>query len=168
MNVKLYQLDKTLRHFLAAFLLLCTFAVASGLIFVFHTTEMKTSGIEERYRGNEETDDFGISESYPKTVFEMLLNTHNHLFGFAFIFLAVGGIFYFNSVITGWLKYFLLVEPFFSVLITFSSLWGLRFVNPAFKYAVFLGGVLTYLSYFLIVSVLFYELLFKNNLKKKI
>lgn len=167
MKIILYRLDKTLRHFLAAFLILCTIGVASGLVFVFHTTKIQTSGIEERYRGNEETDDFGISKSYPKTIFEMLLNTHNHLFGFAFIFLAVGGIFYFNSVITGWLKYFLLTEPFFSVLITFSSLWGLRFISPVFKYLVFLGGILTYLSYFIIIIVLLYELLLKASYLNK-
>jgi len=166
MIIKLYQMDRSLRHFLAAFLILCTIAVTIGLIFVFHTTEMHTSGIEERYKGTEEADDFGTAQSYPKTVFEMLLNTHNHLFGFSFIFLAVGGIFYFNSVITNRLKYFLLVEPFFSVFITFASLWGLRFIDSAFKYLVFVAGIITYLTYFFIVIVLLYELILKTSHEK--
>ena len=73
MKIKLYKLDRSLRHFLAAFLLLCTTAVSTGLIFVFQTTEMQASGIEQRYRGNTENiDDIGISESYPKSIFEML------------------------------------------------------------------------------------------------
>ena len=137
MSVKLYRLDKTMRHFLAAFVLLMTLAVSTGLVLVYHTTSYSKDGVVERYRGSENTDEFDIPAQFPKSRFEMLLNTHNHLFGFSIIFLVVGFIFYFNSIITGGWKYLLLIEPFISVLITFSGLWFIRFYDTFFIYFVF-------------------------------
>ena len=92
----------------------------------------------------------------------MLLNTHNHLFGFAVIFVCIGILFYFNSTLdSGW-KYFLLVEPFFSIVFTFGGLWLIRFVNPLFIWVVFTAAFLTYLSYYIMSIVLLYELLIKS------
>lgn len=161
MTIKLFKLDKTLRHFLAAFILLLSFAVSTGLGFIYHTTAYEKEGVVERYRGSDVSAEFEIPDQFPKSMFEMLLNTHNHLFGFAFIFLAIGTIFYFNSIVTNSWKYFLMVEPFVSVLFTFTGLWLIRFVETSFIYVVFLSAVLTYVSFYLMAFISFYELLFK-------
>ena len=95
MSIVLYKLDKTIRHFLASFILLLSVAVSTGLLFIYHTTSIETDGIIERYNGSEVDEDFAIPEEFPKSIFEMLLNTHNHLFGFAFIFFCIGTLFYF-------------------------------------------------------------------------
>lgn len=164
MPEKLSNLPKTLRHFLAAFLLLLSIATSVGLIFINETTAIAPEGISEHYNGSDISgDEFDIPESYPKSVKEMLLNTHNHLFGFAFIFLSVGILFFFNSIISGFWKYLLMVEPFFSVILTFGGLWLLRFANPMFVYLVIIFAILTYLSFFLMVFVLLYELLIKKE-----
>lgn len=167
MPIVLYKLDKSLRHFLAAFIMLLTLAVSSGLIFIFHTTSFESNGVVERYNGSVESKDFEIPDEYPKSLFEMLLNTHNHLFGFAIIFFCIGIVFYFNSVITSGWKYILLVEPFFSILFTFGGLWLIRFVDVSFVWLVFLSAFLTYLSYLIICVVLLYELLIKARLSSE-
>jgi hypothetical protein len=161
MSVKLYELDKTLRHFLASFIILLSIAVLVGLVFVYHTTSFKEDGVVERYSGSAVTENFEIPDEYAKSVFEMLLNTHNHLFGFAFIFLALGIIFYFNSIINNNWKYFLLTEPFLSVLLTFGGLWLIRFVDRLFIHIVIISAVLTYAGFFIMSAVLLYELLVK-------
>lgn len=162
MQKKLYQLDPTLRHFLAAFTLLLSIATAVGLTFVYQTTRMQFSGVIERYNGSDfETLDetIDIPENYPKSISEMLLNTHNHLFGFSLIFLSMGILFYFNSFITGKWKSILLIEPFISVFITFASMWGMRFIAPAFVYLLLFTAILTYLSFFVMAAIILYELL---------
>ena len=128
---------------------------------VYQTTSYSNDGVVERYRGSEDTDAFDIPAQFPKSEFEMLLNTHNHLFGFSIIFLVVGFIFYFNSIITGGWKYLLLTEPFISVFITFSGLWLIRFYDSFFVYFVFAAAFVTYLSYYLLSAVILYELLIK-------
>jgi len=163
MQKKLHQLDPTLKHFLAAFTLLLSIATSVGLTFVYQTTRMQLSGVIERYNGSDlETLDetIDIPENYPKSISELLLNTHNHLFGFSFIFLSMGILFFFNSFIDGKWKSILLVEPFISVFITFASMWGMRFIDPAFAYVLVLAAVLTYLSFFVMAAVIVYELLF--------
>ncbi len=163
MQKKLYQLNPTLRHFLAAFTLLLSLATAVGLTFVYQTTRMQFSGVIERYNGSdsENMDEaIDIPENYPKSISEMLLNTHNHLFGFSFIFLSMGILFYFNSFITGKWKSILLVEPFISVFITFASMWGMRFMVASFVYLLVFSAILTYLSFFVMAAVIVYELLF--------
>ncbi len=165
MQIKLINLDRTLRHFLAAFIFLLMIATLTGLAFIYQTTQFSKSGVTERYNGSsiDETDELSIPENYPKPLSELLLNTHNHLFAFAFIFLCIGFIFYFNSIISGFWKYFLLVEPFLSVLLTFSGIWAMRFIHPHFVFVVFVAAFLTYGALFVMGAILFYELLFKNE-----
>jgi len=162
MNVNLTQLDPQLKHFLVAFVLLLNLSVLIGLVFVYQTTQIQSKNVTERYAGSSITSEEDIPDSYPKPIAEMLLNTHNHLFGFAFIFLSMGIIFYFNSTIYGILKYILLVEPFASVVLTFGGLWGIRFVDSSFLYIVVIAGIATYLSFFIMAIVVLFELLFKK------
>jgi hypothetical protein len=166
MQIKLYKLDRTLRHFLAAFISLLMIATLLGLAFVYQTTQFNQSGVVERYNGSsvELDDEMDVPESYPKSVIEMVLNTHNHLFGFSFIFLSLGMLFYFNSILSGFWKYILMVEPFLSVLLTFSSIWAVRFIHPDFVYVTLISAFFTYGSLFVMGTILLYELLFKKEI----
>ena len=94
----------------------------------------------------------------------MLLTTHSHFAGFAFIFFLTGGLFYFTKTVGARLKTLLMVEPFITVFLTFASIWGVRFLHPSFSYLVILSATLTYLSFFLMTGILFYELLAKNRM----
>ena len=71
--------------------------------------------------------------------------------------------FQFNSVITGIWKNILIIEPLIATITTFGALWGLRYFHPVFSYVVILSGILMYLSFILMVSVLLYDLLIKKS-----
>ena len=164
MNITLSKLDKTLRFFLSAYIITLTIGVAIGLIYVRTTTNMSAQGTIERYNGNDEGEiDFEMQVNYAKSISELLMTTHNHIFGFSFIFLSIGMIFYFNSIIEGFWKKFLMVEPLISAVVTFGSIWGMRFIHENFVYLIFISATLLYLSYFAMAGISFYELVFKSD-----
>ena len=159
---RLVDLPQNIKYFLAAFLLLMSLGVSLGLVYVYETTEMTSGGTEEHYTGSTSEDDIDIPEKYPKEFESMLLTTHTHLISFSFIFFFLGLIFYMNSTITGGWKTFIIIEPFISVLITFGSIWGVRYSSLIYSNYIILFGILTYLSFYLMVAMSLYELLVKK------
>ena len=159
---RLVDLPQNIKYFLSAFLLLMSLGVTLGLIYVYETTEMTADGTEEHYTGSIPDDDMDIPEKYPKELESMLLTTHTHLISFSFIFFFLGFIFYMNSTITGGWKTFIIIEPFISVLITFGSIWGVRYSSLIYSNYTILFGILTYLSFYLMVAMSLYELLIKK------
>jgi hypothetical protein len=160
----LYELPPIIKRALIAFLLLQLSGVLFGVGTLFMRTELSMSGTTAHYRGDPTpSDEFEIQEHFEKPLSELLLTTHNHLLGFSFIFALLVPVFYFSSIIRGRLKAFLMVEPFISVLLTFLSIWGLRFISPSFVVVTMFFGVLTYASYFLMVGVVGFELVFKKK-----
>ncbi len=160
---RLVDLPQNIKYFLSAFLLLISLGVTLGLVYVYETTEMTAGGTEEHYAGSILDDDMDIPEKYPKEFESMLLTTHTHLISFSLIFFFLGSIFYMNSTITGGWKTFIIIEPFISVLITFGSIWGVRYISSIFSNYTILFGILTYLSFYLMVAVSLYELLLKKT-----
>lgn len=169
MNITLSQLDGGLKRILISFLIALTMGVITGLVYLNYTTNYSSSGAIERFKGNESetlSEEFDIPETYAKNISEMLITTHNHVIGFSLIFLPLTIIFFFNSVITGVLKNILIVEPFFSTVISFGSLWLVRFVSSDFIYLTIISAVLIYSSYFIMAGVSLYELIFTKSGKQ--
>lgn len=163
MEIKLFQLEKLLKKIISIFLITLTCGVAVGLIFLNQTTGYSDKGTISRISGSEVENDFDIPDYYPKPVSELLITTHNHIIGFSLIFFVLGGIFYFNSIIKGFWKSFLIIEPLISILITFGSIWGIRFISSGFVYIAIVSSTLIYASYFLMAAVILYELNFKKS-----
>ncbi|NOX17337.1 MAG: hypothetical protein GXO87_03535 [Chlorobi bacterium] len=167
-NIELYKLDKQLKTFLAAFLFALGAGVSTGIIYLQFTTDLTPAGTIERYNGSPtNADEFEIAESYPKPISEMLITTHSHIISFALIFGALGFIFYFNSVITDFWKTFLIIEPLVSTLVTFLSIWGIRYVHEGFIFLTIASAMLMYISFYVMIIVLFYELLFKKDISNR-
>jgi len=165
MSYKLFEFDKTLKNFLIAILFVLTTGLGTGLIYLSYTTNYTPNGTTQRFNGSTETDvedNFDIPENYPKPISEMLITTHNHILGFSFIFFITGLIFYFNSIINGFWKSFLLIEPIISIVITFGSIWLIRFVHEDFVYLTILSSTILYLSFFIMAGVSAYELKYKK------
>ena len=160
-SIKLINLDKDFKFFLSCFLFTMLIGIFLGLGFIYYTTDMNIQGTIEHYNGSEILDN-EIPEEFPKPMEAMILTTHAHVNSFALISLIIGTIFYFNSIISGKIKLFLMVEPFFSTLITFLSMWFLRYLNESFVYLVLLSGFLMYLFWITMVVLSLYELLFKK------
>ena len=151
MNIELYKLEKNLKIFLLFFIIILTTGVSTGVVLMYYTTGMTPEGTKIRYKGSETelTDsDFDIPDEYAKPVSEMLLTTHTHLISFSLIFFMVGLIFYFNTIIAGFWKFFLMILPFISIFITFSSIWIMRFINEKFVYLSTISGILEFLSFY--------------------
>ncbi len=155
---RLYEFPRKFKFlcFLTVFNL--SVGVGVGIYYVSYTTDLTTVGTSEHYRGSIVDDAFDIPEKYPKPISELLNTTHTHIISMTFIFLIIGGIFFFNSIITGLLKTILIVEPFVSILITFGGIWLMRFIHSGFSYIVIFSGLLMYLSYFIMVFIICYEL----------
>ena len=165
MNYSLYKLDITFKLFLLFFILSLTTGVLYGLIYLYDTTSISSKGAVERLRGseNDPEDEFEIREQYPKSGSELLMTVHNHIIGFSFIFVLMGGIFYFNTIVTGWWKKFFLIEPFISVVISFSSLFAIRFIDRNFVYLTILSSSLIYISFFAMAGISVFELIIKKK-----
>lgn len=165
MNIELNKLDKTLKNFLTSYLIVLAIGVSVGLMFVNKTTNLSPKGAVERFRGSEKVEDeeFEIKENYAKSVEEMLMTTHNHIIGFSFIFFTSGLIFYFNTTIKGFWKIFLLTEPFVSIILSFGSIWGMRFIDKEFVYVTVVSAMLMYVSFFIMFVISIYDLQFKKK-----
>ena len=163
MNQKLYQLNPDLKKLIFLFIFTLTIGVSVGIAYLSQTTNLSAKGTIERYNGDKVQDEFEIPENYPKSVGELLLTTHNHVISFALIFFAMGFVFYFNSIVKGKFKILLIAEPFVSTVVTFGSLWLVRFVNESFIYLTIISAVLLYVSFYLMSLISMYELIFKKK-----
>jgi len=156
--IKLYQFPKAIKLLLLLTVLNLMTGVGIGLYYVSNTTHFSPEGTTEQFRGSSVDNNFDIPEKFPKPMSELLTTTHNHIISMTFIFFIIGGIFYFNSIITGFWKTFFMAEPFFSILATFGGIWLIRFFHPSFSYLVMISGILMYLSFFIMAGTIIYEL----------
>ena len=160
---RLYELPRKLKLLCFITVFNLTIGVGVGLYYVGYTTQYSLSGTSEHFAGSKISDDFDIPDKYPKPFTELLNTTHTHVISLTFIFLIIGGIFYFNSIITGSMKIILIVEPFISIMATFGGIWLIRFIHSGFSYLVILSGILMYMSFFIMAITIFYELLVKPS-----
>ncbi len=161
-KIKLYQLPRAIKLLLMLTVLNLTVGVGIGLYYVSNTTHLSPEGTAEQFRGSSVDNNFDIPEKFPKPTSELLTTTHNHIISMTFIFFIMGGIFYFNSIITGFWKSFFIAEPFFSILATFGGIWFIRFIHSSFSYLVMVSGILMYLSFFIMAGTIIYELSHKK------
>lgn len=157
MNITIGLLDKTLKKFLTFYILLLLIGMIVGLVYLTQTTKASKSGTIEQIKGSEVKGEFDIQEKYPKAVPELLVSTHNHIFGMGFVFFTLGIIFYFSRI-KGFWKSFFLIEPLISTIVTFGSIWLIRFVNEGFVYLTIASAVLMYSSFFFMSIICLYEL----------
>lgn len=160
MNIYLFQFPAQLKKVILSLLLSLTVGICFGLGFLYYTTNYSPERAIERFNGSEVTNQSDILENYPKPISEIFITTHNHIIAFTLIFVVVSIIFYFTSILKNGWKTFLLVEPFVSIVVSFSSLWLMRFLNPNFVYLMALSSTLIYISYFLMVGLIIYEIIF--------
>ena len=162
-KIRLYQLPSKFKLLLLLTVINLTAGVGIGLYYVANTTQLSPEGTTEHFSGSEINEEFDIPEKYPKPISELLTTTHNHIISMTFIFFILGGIFYFNSIITGFWKSFIIAEPFISIITTFGGLWLMRFCHPAFVYLVIPSGILMYLCFFAMAGINIYELTLKKE-----
>ncbi|MDP6339280.1 MAG: hypothetical protein QF842_03005 [Candidatus Marinimicrobia bacterium] len=148
---------KELKILIAVFIIVLTIGVTIGLIYVGYNTDYSVKGTQTYYTGDPVSSDFDIPEMYPKSIEALLLTTHTHIIAFAIIFLVVGALMFFtNSLPSKW-KFFLMIEPLISTLVTFGSFFAIRFVHSSFVYVIMVSGILMYVSFYFMSYIIFKE-----------
>jgi hypothetical protein len=105
----------------------------TSLVFVWHTTRLVPGGVATRYRGAP-VDSTTDAMQFPKSFGEMLTITHTHLLSMAVIFVLTGiGVALCTRPTLPWRR-FLIVEPFVALLVSFSAMWLMRYVDPRFAW----------------------------------
>ena len=104
----------------------------TSLVFVWWTTRLVPVGVATRYRGAE-GDSLGAMQ-FPKSFAEMLTITHTHLLSMAVIFVITGLGVALCSRPAEWWRRLLIAEPFVALLVSFSAMWLMRYVDPRFAW----------------------------------
>ena len=122
----------------------------TSLVFVWHTTHLVPSGVAARYRGvDPEAAPPGAALQFSKSFSEMLTITHTHLLSMAVIFTLTGvGIALCARLSERW-KRLLIAEPFGAMLVSFSAMWLMRYVDGRFGWLLEASSALLALTFYL-------------------
>ena len=172
MTKNLYELNSSLKTLLICFLVVLSIGVALGILYIYLTTSMTIEGTEIRYAGDIVADEYDpeidVLENYPKSFTELVSHAHKHVVQFTFIFFLTALIFERNSIVSGKLKRFLMIEGFISIILTFGGFFLIRFLSRDFSYLVIFSSTFMYLTFYLMVSICLHELFFKKSEKRSL
>ncbi len=162
MNVHglIHQFPKEIKSVIVAFIVVLSIGFYGGLGFVNNTTSMQASGVASHYLGNEEIEDAEIMK-FKKSKREILTIVHNHILSMSVIFFFLALILATTSI-NKKLKYFLMIEPFVSIILTFGGIYLLWSGILWFKYIIIFSGILMTLSFIITTFSIFYQLLFSK------
>jgi len=154
---QIHHFPKQVKLFILSFLIILNIGFTTGLLFVGNTQSITPSGMVENYLGNEE-DEEAQEMKFKKSDHEMLTLLHTHVLSTSFIFLLLGGLLAITSIPKK-LKYFLMIEPFLSIILTFGGLYLLWNGILWMKFIVMISGIVMtgvfYLGTLLLIIQLF-------------
>ncbi len=142
-------------------LVVVTVGYTHGLVYVMFTSGGTRTGLEERYRGNQQqvTSDTQPSEmKFAKSTGEIFSIIHTHILGMASMFLYSSIVFSFCSLVRGRLKRFLLFEPFAAILTSVGAMWLMWGVHPSFSYLLILSSGSMAVVFYITVALSLWEL----------
>lgn len=120
----------------------------TSLVFVWHTTRLVPSSVDARYRGAAVDSLASGAMQFPKSFGEMLTITHTHLLGMAVIFVLTGiGIALCTRPSERWRR-FLIAEPFCALLVSFSAMWLMRYVDGRFAWLLEASSAILALTFY--------------------
>lgn len=120
----------------------------TSLVFVWHTTRLVPAGVSSHYRGAAVDSLASGAMQFPKSFSEMLTITHTHLLSMAVIFVITGlGIALCARVSERWRR-FLIAEPFCALLVSFSAMWLMRYVDPHFAWLLEASSALLAITFY--------------------
>ena len=157
----IHQFPREVKSVILIFIVVLSIGFYGGLSFLNNTTSMQPSGIESNYLGNENDED-AETMKFKKSEREILTIVHNHILSLSVIFFLLSLILATTSI-NKKLKYFLMVEPFVSVLLTFGGIYFLWSGIIWFKYVIMLSGIFMTLTFVVATFLVVYQLLFSKN-----
>jgi len=157
----IHQFPKEIKTLIFVFIIVLSVGFYGGLSFVNNTTSMQPSGVETHYLGNESDEDAEIMK-FKKNKREILTIVHNHILSLSVIFFLLSLILSTTSI-NKKLKYFLMIEPLMSVLLTFGGIYFLWSGYLWVKYLIIFSGILMTLSFVLATISILHQLLFPKS-----
>ncbi|WP_457616037.1 hypothetical protein [Lutibacter sp.] len=157
LNIQLHKLPREIKLLILGFITLLSIGFYGGINFVHNTTNSNPKGIESHYLGNENDED-AVVMKFKKSKTEILTIVHNHILSMAMLFFLLALILS-TTAISKSVKYFLMFEPFISIILTFGGIYVLWSGVLWFKYVVAFSGVLMTLSFTLSVIIIFAQIL---------
>jgi hypothetical protein len=122
----------------------------TSLVFVWHTTHLVPPGVAARYRGvDPEAAPPGAALQFPKSLAEMLTITHTHLLSMAVIFTLTGLGLALCARLSERRKRLLIAEPFVALLVSFSAMWLMRYVDARFAWLLEASSALLAVTFYL-------------------
>ena len=158
----IHNFPKEIKALIAVFLVVLSIGFYSGLTFVNETTAANPQGIDSHYNGNEADENATVMQ-FKKSKREILTLVHNHILSLAIIFFIISLILSTTSVNKRF-KYFLMFEPFLSVLLTFGGIYFLWLDISWMKYVIMISGMFMTFS-FMAANILILSQLLKRKPK---
>ena len=120
----------------------------TGLVFIHHTTGMTPPGVAEQYRGSDSTAVSDAAMKFSKSYPEMLNITHTHVLSMAVIFIVSGlALALCQRPGLRWRK-ILIIEPFVALLVSFTSMWLMRYVDARFAWLLTLSSGIMAITFY--------------------
>lgn len=154
----IHQFPKEIKSLILVFIIVLSVGFYGGLSFVNNTTSMNSSEIESHYLGNE-NDEAAEIMKFKKSEGEILTIVHNHILSLSVIFFMLSLILATTSINKKF-KYFLMIEPFLSIILTFGGIYLLWSGITWFKYVVIFSGILMTFSFVSATIAIVYQILF--------
>lgn len=154
----IHQFPKEIKSLILVFIIVLSVGFYGGLSFVNNTTSMNSSEIESHYLGNE-NDEAAEVMKFKKSEGEILTVVHNHILSLSVIFFMLSLILATTSINKKF-KYFLMIEPFLSIILTFGGIYLLWIGITWFKYVVIFSGILMTFSFVSATIAIGYQILF--------
>lgn len=154
----IHQFPKEIKSLILVFIIVLSVGFYGGLSFVNNTTSMNSSEIESHYLGNE-NDEAAEVMKFKKSEGEILTVVHNHILSLSVIFFILSLILATTSINKKF-KYFLMIEPFLSIILTFGGIYLLWSGITWFKYVVIFSGILMTFSFVSATIAIGYQILF--------
>ena len=152
----LKSLPKIAKRFLIGFILVLSFGYGVGGYYIYQTSGLNSTGIEENYLGNE-NDELADEMKFRKSEKAILTLIHGHVISFGLIFGVMGLLMIFSSYSQA-LVSVLSLEPLISIFVTFGGIWLLWLGVGWMKYVIIFSGSLMHLSFITMVILLLLEL----------
>ena len=156
----IHQFPKEIKALILIFVSVLSIGFLGGLSFVNNTTSMNTAEIETHYLGNENDEDAAIMK-FKKNESEILTVVHGHILSLSVIFFLLSLLLATTSI-NKKLKYFLMIEPFISIVLTFGGIYLLWSGITWFKYIIIISGVFMTLSFVVATLSIIYQILFSK------
>lgn len=157
----IHQFPKEIKSLIFVFIIVLSVGFYGGLSFVNNTTSMNSSEIESHYLGNE-NDETAEVMKFKKSEGEILTIVHNHILSLSVIFFLLSLILATTSINKKF-KYFLMIEPFLSIILTFGGIYILWSGITWFKYVVIFSGILMTFSFVSATIAIGYQILFSKK-----